>query len=58
MKAYELLAHLKHLQLAGQEEDGELMWLGNDTQWKAMSKEVEDYENPDWKTHFDALKIR
>ena len=44
MKAYILKAHLKHLQLAGQEEDGELMWMGTDTQFKAMRKDVEDYE--------------
>lgn len=44
MKAYELLAHLKHLQLVGQ-EDGELQWLGTDLEWKAMRREIADYEN-------------
>jgi len=41
---YILKAHLKYLQLAGQEEDGELMWMGTDLQWKEMRKEVMELE--------------
>lgn len=34
----------EQIELAGQEEDGELMWMGNNEQWKAMRNEVKDYE--------------
>lgn len=45
MKAYILKAHLKHLQLAGQEEDGELMWMGSKEEFNKVKQEIEDYEN-------------
>lgn len=42
---YILKAHLKHLQLAGQEEDGELMWWKAPKEtWDKVYKEIEDYE--------------
>ena len=44
MFAYQLLAHLQHLQLCGQEPDGELQWLGNSEQWQAKGLQVEQYE--------------
>lgn len=44
MIAYELLAHLKHLTLWGQDEDGEFEWVGTDKQWKLMREEINQYE--------------
>lgn len=40
MIAYELLAKLRCLTLIGY-EDGELLWVGNDEQWKKLSWEEE-----------------
>lgn len=39
MMAYELLARLKYLTLAGQNEDGELEWIGTFTDWQNVTKE-------------------
>lgn len=39
MKAYKLLARLNHLVLAGQNEDGELEWIGTDKQWDKVVQE-------------------
>lgn len=44
-KAYQLLAHLKHLTLVGQNEEGELEWVGTDLQWKEVEKEISEHES-------------
>ena len=44
MKAYELLAHLKHLTLCGKTQDG-LEWIGTPEQWDLVSDEITTYEN-------------
>jgi hypothetical protein len=48
MKAYELLARLNLLTLAGQDENGELEWIGNTKNWGGIELEQEailrDYE--------------
>lgn len=43
MKAYELLAHLNHLTLAGIAEDG-LQWIGDSQQWDKVGYQVEAFE--------------
>ena len=43
MIAYELLAHLRYLTLAGY-EDGEYVWIGNRKDWERMSDEVFAFE--------------
>jgi len=44
MIAYELLARLRHLSLAGQDEYGDLEWMGTYRQWMEVSKEEAKYE--------------
>ena len=44
MKTYELKSYLKHLQLVGQDDDGELEWMGTNVQWADMRREIESYE--------------
>jgi hypothetical protein len=46
MIAYELLAHLRHLTLAGQDEDGDLEWICTREKWQAVAKEIKQYEKP------------
>ena len=41
--AYELTAKLRHLTLVGQENDGELMFMGSDRQWNNADDEMNDY---------------
>lgn len=43
MKAYELLAYLKHLTLVGR-EDGDYQWVGKSKQWNEVTKEILYYE--------------
>jgi hypothetical protein len=43
MLAYELLAHLKHLTLAGKNEDG-LEWIGTTEQWDKVKYATEAFE--------------
>lgn len=38
MMAYELLPRLVHLTLSGQNEDGELEWIGTNDQWYRANK--------------------
>ncbi len=42
--AYQLLARLNHLSLIGQDEDGDLEWMGTYRQWMEVSKEELKYE--------------
>lgn len=42
MKAYELLGKLRCLTLAGQNEDGELEWIGTMEQWNKVDGEMAD----------------
>ena len=42
MYAYELLPKLTHLTLVGQDEDGELEFVGTAQQWNLASKMEED----------------
>lgn len=44
MKAYELKAHLKHLTLAGKNEDG-YEWIGTKDKWEKVRNEIEAFEN-------------
>lgn len=39
MMAYELLARCRHLTLTGQDDDGELEWVGTKEKWEAVNKE-------------------
>jgi len=40
MMAYEILARINAgLQLCGQEDDGQLQWLGTFTEWQRVEKE-------------------
>lgn len=41
MKAYELLGKLRNLTLTGQNEEGELEWIGTDRQWRDSEIESE-----------------
>lgn len=43
MKAYELLAKLKHLTLT--EEDGKLSWIGTSADHDRAELEIFEYEN-------------
>ena len=43
--AYQLLARLNHLTLAGQDEYGDLEWIGTYGQWMQVSKEEIKHEN-------------
>ena len=43
--AYELQAKFKFLQLWGQDEDGELEWVGHEQNWRKAEKIISDYEN-------------
>lgn len=43
MLAYELLAHLKFLTLAGY-EDGEYVFIGSDDEWQDTRSEIAHYE--------------
>ncbi len=43
MQAYELLAHLQYLTLAGY-EDGEYVWIGNRQEWERVSTEIQMFE--------------
>jgi hypothetical protein len=42
MIAYELLAKLQLLTLCGQNEDGELEWIGRTQNWDALAIEEEN----------------
>lgn len=42
--AYELLAMLKYLTLTGQDEEGNLEWVGTDEQWRLAREEIYNYE--------------
>ena len=44
MKAYQLLPRLLHLTLFGQNEDGELEWIGTDIQWKKVELAEQSFE--------------
>lgn len=39
MQAYELLAKLRILTLSGQDEDGDLEWIGTRDKWESLDKE-------------------
>ncbi len=41
MIAYELLSKLRNLTLAGQNEDGELEWIGTTKQWRDADIDAE-----------------
>jgi len=41
MLAYELLAKLNLLTLSGQNEDGELEWIGKSSDWNSLAIEEE-----------------
>lgn len=43
MLAYELLAHLRYLTLAGY-EDGEYVWMGNRQDWNRVENEMFTFE--------------
>lgn len=43
MIAYELLAHLQYLTLAGY-EDGEYVWIGSRSGWNMVENEIEAFE--------------
>lgn len=43
MFAYELLAHLTYLTLAGKGEDG-YEWIGNRNDWNLVENEIEAFE--------------
>jgi len=43
--AYELLAHLKHLVLAGTNDEGELEWIGDEKQWGKVGEEIKQHES-------------
>lgn len=45
MIAYELLADLRHLTLVGQDEDGDLEWVGTDKQWNRVLIEINLNQN-------------
>lgn len=45
MIAYELLARLRLLVLCGQDEDGELEWLGTQQKWNQVESEIATFEN-------------
>jgi hypothetical protein len=45
MIAYELLARCRHLTLAGQDEDGELEWMGTQEHWREVEKEIAENES-------------
>lgn len=45
--AYELLARLRHLQLCGQNESGELEFMGTREQWNWTETEIDVYEHKD-----------
>lgn len=54
--ARELLIHLTYLQLVGQNEDGDLEWMGNERQWNALTwaldgSPVYDPTHPDYWKH-------
>ena len=44
MKNYELKIRLKYLTLVGQNDDGELEWLGSAGNWGQTTYEIEEYE--------------
>jgi hypothetical protein len=44
MMAYQLLARLTFLSLAGQNEDGELEWIGTYKQWMDVSNFEKFYD--------------
>ena len=41
MQGYELLSYLRCLQLVGQNDDGELEWIGSTGQWNKVDNESE-----------------
>jgi hypothetical protein len=43
MKAYQLLARLRYLTLAGY-EDGEYQFIGTSKDWSLVEKEINEYE--------------
>lgn len=45
MNNYQLLAKLHHLILAGQNEDGELEWIGTSRAWRLAELEEQLNEN-------------
>lgn len=45
MIAYQLLARLTHLTLWGQDEDGELEFVGTNDQWKKVAEFESKYES-------------
>lgn len=44
MQAYQLLARCTHLTLWGQDEDGDLEWVGTNDHWLAVNRMEEFYE--------------
>jgi hypothetical protein len=44
LKAYQLLARLRHLVLAGQTLDGTLEWIGTEAQWDKVRLEEMNHE--------------
>jgi hypothetical protein len=63
MIAYQLLARLNHLVLCGQDEYGELEWMGTGRQWdrvEEIDEEDDVQEIPGFEgtlAQLDALKI-
>jgi len=58
MKAYELLAKLRRLTLCGQNEEGELEWVGTSSQWDLATEEeaiLREYEMPGFAGTMEAL---
>lgn len=45
MYAYELLARCKHLTLGGQDEDGELEWIGTKEQFERVEAEERQHDS-------------
>lgn len=57
MLAYELLTRLNNLVLAGQNEDGELEWVGTVEQWaKVREDEYRDHSTDIRKTNLENWK--
>lgn len=56
MLAYELLAHLRHLSLAGRDASGRLEWIGTSRDWLQVEKEKISLNlTPDEKEAYDML---
>ena len=44
MRAYELHALLTHLTLTGQDEEGNLEFVGTNKKWRKAKDEIQNYE--------------